>query len=89
MTRKTLQALSDAELLEVGALVLEESQARKQRRRQKVLAEIKALIAQEGLSDIVTIKGQRAKPSKPKLEAKTVRSRAKAGKASARERPPK
>jgi hypothetical protein len=58
MTRETLRALSDAELRVVGAGALEESQERKQRRRQKVLDEIKALVAQEGLSDIVAIQSR-------------------------------
>jgi hypothetical protein len=61
MTPEALRALSDAELLEVGAWASEESRERKQRRRQKVLAEIKALVAQEGLSDMVAIQGQRGK----------------------------
>jgi hypothetical protein len=62
MTRETIAALTDAQLVEVGAWTLEESQARGARRRQEIISKIKQLAADAGVS--VTIEGARGRQRK-------------------------
>jgi plasmid stabilization system protein ParE len=64
MTRDTLKLseLSDADLREVAALAMEEAREREKRRKQDIIARIKALAAEGGVG--VTLQGQRGRPRK-------------------------
>jgi hypothetical protein len=70
MTREALKLteLSDADLREVAALAMEEARDREKRRKQDIIARIKALAAEGGFGVAITEERKRGRPRRGKDE---------------------
>jgi hypothetical protein len=69
MTQETINALSDAELSSVIVWAQEETKARAERRKEEVIAKIKALAETVGIK--VAIGGVRGRPARIKPDTKS------------------